>query len=1382
MHRFKMILLILLMIFPRTILVNTPPAPQAISSGYHTAPATQLSIDEELLDDHVMNGDSVFGTSNSVINSDSVRSFRFQTKQIPFKRGVNLADWLENFLAVSHIHFLKYTRQNFADIRSLGCDHIRLPLELLEMVGPAPEYTLDPLPLGFLDQAIDWAEEMGLYLILDNHSFEIDIDTSPAILDPLKAVWAQLAERYTHRSRLLHYEILNEPHGISDSLWNLMQQQVIDTIRTIDQTHTIIVQPANWDSFLNLQFMPCYEDTNLIYTFHFYDPGIFTGQGNMWSNPDLQNLAGIPYPYDEDEMPALPSEFFGTWVEIAYNIYPFEANDAWVQSRLDIAVKFMNERQVPLWCGEFGVYRTNCDLDDRTHWLNTVRTYLETNNIGWTMWEYAGGYGIFENSRELFDYDVNIPVINALGLNPPPQREFQLLADTTGFIIYDDLIPQRVFHQDWNPNGQLNFCSTVNPVAGDFCISWSDADRYSFIGFRFSPMHDLTRLKSDNYLLDFWVSCANDQAKFDVRLVDTDTDDPDDHPWRMRYVIDNTLVDLDGTWQHVQIPLQDMVEHGAWENNTWYNPRGEFDWSEIQCLEIASEYHDLKNLEIVFDEIKIIEPHHTITMFQNPIIPGFYPDPSICRVEDDYYLVTSSFEYFPGVPIFHSRDLVHWHQIGYCLTRKSQLNLDHAAISGGVYAPTIRYHDGVFYMVTSNFNYGGNFFVTATDPAGPWSEPHWLNDWEMDASLLFDDDGTVYYTRHGGGEHGYAGQFILNTHTGKLEGALKILWSGTGGVWPEGPHLYKINDKYYLMIAEGGTSYDHMETIARSDTPWGPFIANPDNPILTHRDRIGHPIQATGHADLVETSDGWWLVCLGIRPKGGNFHHLGRETFLAPVEWNDEGWPVVNNNGTIESTMQAPNLPQYEWAPEPERDDFNSNDLRLPWNFVRNPYDEDWSLSDRPGFLRLNGSAVSLNDQDSPAFVGRRQTAFNCLAATRLEFAPVAEDEEAGLIVRGNDLNHYEIGLTLHSGNRVAFFRKVLHGQTSDIVYQQIPDGSVILKLYATDFDYSFYYQLIGEPEQMLGHGLTKDLSTETIGGFTGVYIGMFATGNGRRNTHPADFDWFEYSVDPVLNPQQMPYLGSGVRLPGRVEAEDYDMGASGIAYWDSDEGNSGGQYRSDDVDIEITNDTDGGCNVGWITDKEWLEYTVHPDQGFMDLEVRVASIYAGGQITLTLDGVTLGHITVPVTGGWQSWQTLCLPGVSIQGGENKILRLHMIGSGFNINWIQFTKSNTAVPSTNLIPMHYVLEQNYPNPFNLMTRIRYSIPHRSLVHLEIVNVLGQKICTLVDAIQEPGAYTVDWDTMSYGLDDTSSGIYFCCIEAISATQIFHARRKLMLLK
>ena len=497
--------------------------------------------------------------------------------------------------------------------------------------------------------------------------------------------------------------------------------------------------------------------------------------------------------------------------------------------------------------------------------------------------------------------------------------------------------------------------------------------------------------------------------------------------------------------------------------------------------------------------------------FRNPIISGFHPDPSICRVGEDYYMVHSSFEFFPGVPIFHSKDLVHWQQIGYCLTGKSQLSLDGARASGGIYAPTLRYHDGTFYMVTTLVDGGGNFYVTAKNPAGPWSEPVWLDRDGIDPSLLFDDDGTVYCTRHEGMGDGYIAQSKLNLETGKLEGSLKEIWRGTGGVWPEGPHLYHIRGKYFLMIAEGGTSYGHMVTVARSDSPWGPFVANPNNPVLTHRNRADHPIQALGHADLVETPDGWWMVCLGIRPQGGQFHHLGRETFLAPIAWTGDNWPVVNGNGSLELSMPSPHLPEHIWKAEPARDDFDSDTLGLQWNFIRNPHEGDFSLSAHSGYLRLNGSAITMSDQDSPAFVGRRQADLAFRASTKLVFDPQHQNEEAGLVLRGNEKNHFETGITLKDGKRQVFLKKTIDGKASGPVqFEELANGDVTLSVEGAPLSYRFFFQQENRSRKELGAAATRDLATETIGGFTGVYVGMYATGNGSKSSRPADFDWFE--------------------------------------------------------------------------------------------------------------------------------------------------------------------------------------------------------------------------------------------------------------------------------
>lgn len=499
--------------------------------------------------------------------------------------------------------------------------------------------------------------------------------------------------------------------------------------------------------------------------------------------------------------------------------------------------------------------------------------------------------------------------------------------------------------------------------------------------------------------------------------------------------------------------------------------------------------------------------------FKNPILTGMNPDPSICRVNDDFYLVTSTFEYFPGLPIYHSKDLVNWKQIGHALTTPKSNPLKGCLASyGGQYAPTLRYHDGTFYIIGTNYGGEGSqgiFYVSAKDPAGPWSDPIWIGEWYVDPSLEFIDD-TVYYLSPDN-----AGSFLLGTidiKTGKFIVPLRKVAAGLGGSSPEGPHFYKINDYYYIMSAEGGTGYEHREVIQRSKSPWGPYEASPINPVLSNMSVPEHPFHAIGHADFVQLKDGsWWAVCLGIRPQSGKYQHLGRETFLAPITWDVNGWPRVGTDGIVREEFPRPNLPVHEWKKDPVRDNFDSRTLNLYWNFLRNPYEKDWSLTEQPGFLRLKGSELNFSQNDSPAFISRRQTAFNITASTKVNFKPTADNEEAGLVIRADDKNHYDLLITCYKGKKTVMLRKYLKDKVAEVNYQEIPDGEIILRITSTASEYKFWILKEGKEAQLVGTATTQDVSNEKVGGFTGVFIGMYASGNGKVNTNPADFDWFEF-------------------------------------------------------------------------------------------------------------------------------------------------------------------------------------------------------------------------------------------------------------------------------
>jgi endoglucanase len=516
--------------------------------------------------------------------------------QAPFSRGVNLTNWFQTSSA-NEIHFTKFTKQDFINIQSLGCDVIRLPINLHAMTNGSPNYIIEPLFFNFLDSAVSWAEDLEIHLLLDNHTFDVSVNTDPAIEPILVKVWKQMASHYKDHSDYIYYEILNEPHGIDDEIWGNIQQNVIDTIRTIDTRHTIIVGPDGWNSYHNLDLMPVYSDTNLIYTFHFYDPFVFTHQGASWGSPSMVSLAGVPFPYDPERMPSCPPDLKGTWIESNLNNYPNDGNAKKVKELIDIAISFGKNHDVPLFCGEFGVYMPNSDEPDRVRWYDTVRSYLEENEIAWTIWDYTGGFGIFEEGSDaMFEHDLNIPLIKALGLNVPQQSELIIYPDSTGFKIYSDYIEEKITASNWAGGGVINYYYENDPFADNYCIYWTGGSQYNFIGFDFKPNRDMTYLLENKYCIDFRVKGNAPGSKFDIRFIDTKTDDPDDHPWRMRYTVDHTIAEWNNTWQHIHIPLYSFSESGSWDNNTWYDPVGDFDWTATDRFEIVAEHGDMTGI------------------------------------------------------------------------------------------------------------------------------------------------------------------------------------------------------------------------------------------------------------------------------------------------------------------------------------------------------------------------------------------------------------------------------------------------------------------------------------------------------------------------------------------------------------------------------------------------------------------------------------------------------------------------------------------------------------------------------------------------------------------------------------------------------------------
>jgi alpha-N-arabinofuranosidase len=528
----------------------------------------------------------------------------------------------------------------------------------------------------------------------------------------------------------------------------------------------------------------------------------------------------------------------------------------------------------------------------------------------------------------------------------------------------------------------------------------------------------------------------------------------------------------------------------------------------------------------------------------NPIIRGYNADPSICRVNDNYFLVTSSSEYFPGIPIYQSKDLVNWKMIGHVLNRPSQLNLESVDCTKGVFAPTIRYNNGLFYVVSTLTGVpagrpAGNFIVTAENPAGPWSDPVWLPEAQgIDPSLFFDDNGKVYYQGNYSPQpkkwNNHRNLWIqeFDVKSMKLIGKKVDIIEGSdfyqkgnidGGIkegvdFFEAPHLYKKDGKYYLIAGHGGTFQNHAVSVWRSDHVFGPYEMNPANPILTHRDLpANHTITSTGHADLVQTQTGeWWMVYLARRPYGGDIHILGRETFLSPVDWSG-AWPIVNRNGNTgraELSVQRPNLKEKKWNSEMVKDEFKGKTLDPCWTFIRTPHSNWWSLTDRKGFLRVQLRPEMISEIVNPSFIGRRQESPNCSATVKMEFVPASGMEEAGLVVERDKDNYFRFTLGNEAGRTVLRLFQRSGAKKEDILLAKsdVNSGSIYLKISSEGVYYTFSYSANGKDWILLKGKMDGSfLGMPHAGRFTGTFIGMYASSNGIESQNHADFDWFEY-------------------------------------------------------------------------------------------------------------------------------------------------------------------------------------------------------------------------------------------------------------------------------
>lgn len=516
--------------------------------------------------------------------------------------------------------------------------------------------------------------------------------------------------------------------------------------------------------------------------------------------------------------------------------------------------------------------------------------------------------------------------------------------------------------------------------------------------------------------------------------------------------------------------------------------------------------------------------------FQNPILSGFMPDPSICRKGGDYYLINSTFSYFPGVPIWHSTDLVNWKQIGHVLNRESQLRIGRSRMSGGVYAPAIEYnpHDDKFYMITTGTGHGGTAIFTTDDPKKQnWSDPVVLREvGGIDPSLFFDDDGRAYIVNND--EPAYTAEYDghraiwvreYDWKNGKTVGKQQVLIDKgivkeDKPIWIEGPHLYKINGKYFLMAAEGGTAEMHSEVILTSNSPLGPFTPCKINPILTQRslpENRKNPVTSAGHADLIQTEAGdWYAVFLACMPYRDGLYNTGRETFMLPVKWQD-GQPVILPDGEEIPYFVNKSEEQKRLEKKSKQKGFDFYNPGKLWSekglpdfaiFVRNPSGNFYSI-DKSGRLHLQAKETGIHENSNPAFICQRITSWTFNAETTLEFVPSSEKEFAGIALFQNESFFIQFGKSKsNSGKSIIILEAVKNGKILSRYVSELPENEAIKKLTLkvvaeTPESYAFSYSANrGKTWNKVGDNIDATLlSTQIASGFQGACIGVYATG-----------------------------------------------------------------------------------------------------------------------------------------------------------------------------------------------------------------------------------------------------------------------------------------------
>jgi len=536
----------------------------------------------------------------------------FSQASAPFTKGVVFATWFDprNRNSVQEIPFGRFVEQDFVDLKKLGIDVIRLAIHFEAFTSAAPRYIIDPFFFKLLDKAVDWAEKYQIYIIFVNGAPDEEPVIDNSYRSFLLSIWTQMAEHYKNRSEYVIYEILNEPAEIAAEDWGKMQGDVIDAIRKIDKNHWIVVSGVEWSAVKTLSLLPNYTDKKLLYTFHFYDPDIFTHQGAGWMESPVVYLTGVPFPYDKNRMPKIPKEVKGTWVENKLQNYSTIGTEAELAKIIDQAADFAKQRNVPVFCGEFGVYMRNSPPKDRVRWHQFVREAFEARNIPWVITGYDGPFGIlnppngvnvysFNSFKGDINTDLNVELVRALGLNPPPQVQKEQLK--TDFTIYNDYLNYPI----WYSSKEHIVNTFYTPSAeGEYAIQWGNINRKNDeLSIGITPIRDLTYLAQNGFVLEFKAKTAKPLSFIAYFVADQNNTN-----WIIQYTIDQKQLTPDGQWHTIRIPLRDMQVFGGFDKTkrVTVKPKSKnISWVNVTALTFQTLNEDGDVCEIFLDSIKV---------------------------------------------------------------------------------------------------------------------------------------------------------------------------------------------------------------------------------------------------------------------------------------------------------------------------------------------------------------------------------------------------------------------------------------------------------------------------------------------------------------------------------------------------------------------------------------------------------------------------------------------------------------------------------------------------------------------------------------------------------------------------------------------------------